>query len=187
MEAFEVGILVIGILIFIGSFFFKVGNEKKENGDINVLDPSAIEAYKTEMTHLEEEMKERVDAYCKEAMLLVEEKVCKLSNEKILAVNETARGTLEQIKQNHSEVVFLYSMLHEKEEALHSTTLQEEKEVEVEERVPFDLEEEDPVQRRDKILSLYKRGETIRDISKRLNIGQGEVQLVVKLFTGGQG
>ena len=184
MELFEVIILVLGILVIIGSFFLKVGDENKETSELEVLDLPSIDAYKSEMAHVEEAMKARVDAYCKEAMMLVEEKVCKLSNEKILALDETARGTLDQIKQNHSEVVFLYSMLHEKEEKINSTTLPNEEEVE--ERVTLNLQEEDPVQRRDKILSLYNRGETVRDISKRLDIGQGEVQLVVKLFTGGQ-
>ena len=45
----------------------------------------------------------------------VEEQLAHISNEKIMAVNEFSEQLLEQIEENHKEVVFLYDMLNEKE------------------------------------------------------------------------
>ncbi|MCI8372783.1 MAG: hypothetical protein HFI75_10415 [Lachnospiraceae bacterium] len=45
----------------------------------------------------------------------------KLSNEKIMAVNEFSDQVMDQINKNHNEVMFLYSMLSDKQKELDAT------------------------------------------------------------------
>lgn len=68
---------------------------------------------------LEEEVKEKVASLLQEEQSNVveesKEQLGHLSNEKILAVGEYGDQVLDKIQKNHSEVVFLYNMLNEKE------------------------------------------------------------------------
>jgi len=50
-----------------------------------------------------------------EAMIRTDDQLSQISNEKIMAVSEFSDQILEKIKQNHTEVVFLYDMLNEKD------------------------------------------------------------------------
>ena len=54
--------------------------------------------------------------------------------------------------------------------------------VEEEEKSGFESIEE--MSRNDKILALHRQGVSVLDISKKLNIGQGEVKLIIDLFRG---
>ena len=55
----------------------------------------------------------------------------------------------------------------------------------VEHRLDIAEKEEDSVanQQKEKILQLYKQGMSILEISKALQIGQGEVKLIIGLYT----
>ncbi len=50
-----------------------------------------------------------------EAMIRTDDQLSQISNEKIMALSEFSDQIIEKIKQNHSEVIFLYDMLNEKD------------------------------------------------------------------------
>jgi len=62
-----------------------------------------------------------VDESMNDAMGKTERSLEKLSNEKIMAVNEYSDTVMKEIHKNHEEVMFLYDMLNTKQESLKKT------------------------------------------------------------------
>lgn len=151
------------------------------------------------------EVNEVIATKVEEAIVKVDDNLSLISNEKIMAVNEFGEQILEKINHNHSEVVFLYNMLNEKEKELKELIVQvnqgknmvkedekrtlSEREEKGREDNTVTMEEisalgEAEENKNQMILDLHKQGKTILDISKQLEIGQGEVKLVIDLFQG---
>lgn len=128
-----------------------------------------------------------------------------LSNEKIMAVDEFSTQVLEKIEQNHQEVVFLYSMLEEKErqiKALQAKPVTRETRAKKAEKPRQRTKDTRKVKTQPEqnmqqmssmaevsdinqsIIDLYKSGKNVLEISKILDMGQGEVKLVVDLYGG---
>ena len=171
----------------------------------------------------------------------------KISNTKILEMNEYAESVLGEINRNHNETVFLYDMLNEKAKEIkttvkdaNNTKRQVEKihaEVKASDDVPADnntdavneskKQEKDSMDTKDiakerltalnkknnekikssegkrkvnrqvekldpdmssneKILKLNEMGVSVKEIAKQLNLGIGEVKLVIDLYKGGK-
>lgn len=67
----------------------------------------------------EQRVKERIEVLLlektEEAMIKTDDQLSQISNEKIMAVSEFSDQILEKIKQNHTEIIFLFDMLNEKD------------------------------------------------------------------------
>ena len=216
MSGFEVVLLLIGLALVIISFML---TEKLSVGQNNITystpDPKElqenVEIFKKEIEEYLERAKETtIDS--------VNDSLCHLSNEKIMSVNEYGEMVMERIDKNHSEVVFLYGMLTDKEKEFKELLVKsnhEEEKLEVSsvnivkemnptrgatksllgsqaakvELAMMDFNEDDSHEvfetRQKQILTLFKQGKKVPEIAKQLDIGQGEVQLVVNVFTGG--
>lgn len=112
---FEIALFVLGAAFVIISFFIvDNGNKESDNSDAQAEDSERAD-----------DIYERIVTRCsKEADIILqetEEKLKKLSNDKIIAVGEYSDQILEKISTNHNEVVFLYQMLIDKEEELKKT------------------------------------------------------------------
>lgn len=114
MTGFDICLIAIALVCIVASFML---SEKIDQG-ANANQVSE-EMLATLLSHNQESMKESLDAYLHEVKEQVIEETIgelnKVSNEKIMAVDEFSNTVLEKINQNHSEVVFLYNMLNEKE------------------------------------------------------------------------
>ena len=118
MGALEIILLAAGAVIFIASFCIPVKQEKlkEETRDlaeeeIRVLVAEEVENVRGKLTEIsEEEMRQQIENS--------ERSMERISNEKIMAVNEYSDTVLEEIHKNHEEVVFLYDMLKNKKESL---------------------------------------------------------------------
>lgn len=141
------------------------------------------------------------------------------SNEKIMEFDEFSSQLLEKINHNHEEVVFMYSMLNEKEKELKedvakrtvkkkavstdaSSEIHEKKEESKKsaaghkagntqmkaEKEPGHSSKKEPgtsaESANEEIINMYKQGKSVLEISKELNIGQGEVKLMIALYGG---
>lgn len=111
MTALEIIMLIIGIVCFVGSFILTKDDEepvtkRKSN-------------YKPELTSDQEEMlKEQVNVLVENQMSILEESteaaLDKISNVKIMEMNEYVEAVFQEINKNHNETVFMYDMLNEK-------------------------------------------------------------------------
>lgn len=119
MNALEVVLVLIGVSAYAASFILPEKNKGKERMELDQEEikkmiqeqlPSAKEKIETEA---KEQAEETVDK--------IERELEKLSNEKIMAVNEYSDSVMEEIQKNHTEVMFLYNMLNEKEQDVKDT------------------------------------------------------------------
>ncbi|MBP1585182.1 MAG: hypothetical protein ILP17_05775 [Lachnospiraceae bacterium] len=121
MTILEILLLAAGALLIAASFFVPA-----KEGDIDT-DISGLvrEEVKKSIESESENMRKHVDDVVSEAVSYAEEKtertLERVSNEKIMAVNEYSDTVLEEINKNHKEVMFLYEMLNDKQKNLKDT------------------------------------------------------------------
>ena len=114
MTGFDICLIAIALVCIIASFMLSEKIDQSANAN-----QVSEEMLATLLSHNQESMKESLDAYLHEVKVQVIEETIgelnKVSNEKIMAVDAFSNTVLEKINQNHSEAVFLYNMLNEKE------------------------------------------------------------------------
>ena len=129
MSVLEMVLLIMGIVIFIGSFL--IPERKKRSGkEETVIDEKKIhDLVEKEVEEAQEKITDIVDETITYAMEKTERSMDRLTNEKMMAVNEYSDTVLSEINKNHQEVVFLYDMLNDKHENLKNTVTEVEKTV----------------------------------------------------------
>ena len=116
MTALEVGLIICGIICVILSFVFG------KNEDTKVV----THEVKTDLSDKQkEEIRIQIDSLVKEELDNINERteasLDKISNTKILEMNDYAETVINEINRNHNETVFLYDMLNEKAKEVKST------------------------------------------------------------------
>lgn len=235
MEAMEIILLIAGMTVFVLSFIIpakreEMSAETKEavRREIDTFIAADVEAAKEKIGAVAEET---VEYSIEKAERMLE----RVSNEKIMAVSEYADTVLKDINKNHTEVMFLYDILNEKQQSIKETVSEvtqtvkraekaadeaaaadQIKEAEIMAEEPkTDSVPEIPAKRNGyakqaeamavlakspefasvsgespdgnnngKILELHKQGKTNVEIAKELDLGVGEVKLVIGLFEG---
>ena len=113
MTGLEIALLVIGIMIMIASFIFSTDKQKTEME--SVVTGELSEKQKEE---IDRQIKEILDDRMDEVKEQTEINLDKLSNRKMLEMNEYSDTILAEINRNHNEVMFLYDMLNEKKKEI---------------------------------------------------------------------
>lgn len=121
MSVLEIILLSIGGLLFVVSFLIP---ERKEQvpEEAKALVKKEIEALVAqEMNHIKGHVEDVVNEAVEYSVEKTERSLERLSNEKIMAVNEYSDTVLQEIHRNHEEVMFLYDMLNHKHVNLKNT------------------------------------------------------------------
>lgn len=242
MNAIEIFLIVAGIICVIVSVVMNF-SDQSDKKEVTVS---------TDLTDEQKnKIKQQIDTIIDDQVNGLSEKteaaLDKISNTKILEMNEYAESVLGEINRNHNETVFLYDMLNEKAKEIkttvkdvNNTKRQVEKihaEVKASDDVPADnntdavneskqqekdsrdtkdiakerltalnkknnekikssegkrkvnrqAEKLDPdMSSNEKILKLNEMGVSVKEIAKQLNLGIGEVKLVIDLYKGGK-
>lgn len=118
MNPLEIALIIIGVMTVIVSCIMVDRSGKTVSHPAG--QPFSLENSLTqeEKNKLVEKMKEQLTDVSEETVVRTDDALSRLSNEKIIAVNEFSDQILEKIKRNHEEVVFLYNMLNDKEKEL---------------------------------------------------------------------
>ena len=112
MGILEVVLLIAGIVIFVGSFLLPSG---KEGGiDKEAAKEEIKNLVEEEMQTVRSRMQDKMDETSEDALEKAERSLERLTNEKIMAVNEYSDTVLQEIHKNHEEAMFLYDMLNNK-------------------------------------------------------------------------
>lgn len=117
MGAAEIILLLIGIVLFIASFIIPQKKEISES-ESKFSEAQLKELAEKEMKLIQEKMESVVAETLDYAVEKTERALERLSNEKIMAINEYSDTVLKEINRNHEEVVFLYDMLNDKHTSL---------------------------------------------------------------------
>lgn len=202
MGTVEIVLLVIGIICVIGGIILGITSD---NGEADTT--AAVSDY--DAASQVSQVSQTIDSIIEKKMQDIEDKtearLDKISNTKILEMNEYADGVLKEINRNHNEVMFMYDMLNEKDKEIKTTV----KDVNVarinqtqayaDKKQPRQNVKEQPLSSisdiedviqdkslstNEKIIKLYTKGCRDVDIAKSLKIGVGEVRLIINLAAG---
>lgn len=117
----EILLLIFGGIVFTVSFFLPAGKKKETEGHEAADEEQIKEMIGKELAQAKNQINEIVDETITYSMEKTERSMERLTNEKMMAVNEFSDTVLEQINKNHKEAVFLYDMLNDKHENLKTT------------------------------------------------------------------
>lgn len=121
MGIMEIVLIVLGVIVFVGSFLLPAGKKTDSDSGSQMSEEIIHEMVEKEVEGAKTQIGDIVDETIIYAMEKTERSLDRLTNEKMLAVNEYSDTVLEEINKNHKEVVFLYDMLSDKHENLKST------------------------------------------------------------------
>ena len=114
MNTLEVVLVLIGVGAYAASFVLPERKQGKKQPEISQEEIKKL--IRDQIPAAKEEIEAEVKEQAEETVEQIERELEKLSNEKIMAVNEYSDSVLEEIQKNHTEVMFLYDMLNEKEQ-----------------------------------------------------------------------
>ncbi len=118
MSTTEIVLLVIGGLFFAISFFLP---DTKKDEEKKITEDEIRDLVNKEMDAAKIKIDDMVEETVNYSIEKTERALERLSNEKIMAVDEYSETVLKKINDNHNEAVFLYDMLNDKDEKLKNT------------------------------------------------------------------
>lgn len=121
MGTLEIVLLIIGAVVFVLSFLLPAGSAEADQNTKEMVQDEVKNAVSREMDGVKGQIEDIVDETVTYAVEKTERALERVSNEKIMAVNEYSDTVLEDINKNHKEVMFLYDMLNDKHESLKDT------------------------------------------------------------------
>jgi len=115
MTGLEIALLTIGLIVIVASFVFS----SKSDGDTihNVKDVTFTDKQKED---IKKQITDILDEQIENVKEQTEISLDKLSNQKMLEMNEYSDTILQEINRNHNEVMFLYDMLNEKKKEINN-------------------------------------------------------------------
>ena len=129
MGILEIVLLIAGVIIFTGSFFLPLGGEKNTGIDQKAAKEEIHGLVEEEMNNVRSKMQDKMEETSEDAIEKAERALERLTNEKIMAVNEYSDTVLQEIHKNHEEAMFLYDMLNSKHANIKDTVSKMEKAV----------------------------------------------------------
>ena len=121
MDILEVILLIVGIVIFIGSFLLPAGRSDAGRIDTDAAKQEIHGLIEEEMKTVRAQVQDKVEETSEDVVEKAERSLERLTNEKIMAVNEYSDTVLQEIHKNHEEAMFLYDMLNSKHDSLVET------------------------------------------------------------------
>lgn len=129
MNTMEIVLILLGILLFALGYFLPEKKETPDNDAVLFSEEEIKKMVDHEMSDAKSRIEDIVDETVNYAIEKTERSMDRLTNEKMLAVNEYSDTVLDKINKNHNEAVFLYDMLNDKHENLKNTVSEAEKTV----------------------------------------------------------
>jgi hypothetical protein len=221
MTALEIVLVAVGMAFIVVSFFV---TEKLTSSDIEKVKELSSDEIKQmvrdELADAKITIQDNIDAEVEDYMLRATRNLEKETNEKMMAIDEYSNTVMNSINETHSKVMFMYSMLNDKEESIqqlveeppYEMQLQEEEDdisneyihktsqadamigftqgiSQQEEELAQPQEPQEPeaannASTNEVILSLHRQGMSSVDIARMLELGEGQVKLVIHLYEG---
>ena len=205
MGTVAIVLIVIGIICVIISIILGITDNKEQADTASYV--SDYDSAK-QVSQVSKAIDDIIDKKMQDIEEKTEASLDKISNTKILEMNEYADNVLKEINRNHNEVMFMYDMLNEKDKEIKTTVKSvnatntqargmgtvRERLIKLDEtqkapqRISVDeFPLDDKIDKNQKIMTLYNNGYNDIDIAKRLKLGVGEVRLVIKLYVNAAG
>ncbi|MCM1261598.1 MAG: DUF6115 domain-containing protein [Butyrivibrio sp.] len=117
----EILLIIVGVVIFALGYFMP-DRKGDVDEDIQVIGEDEVrKLVDNEMENIKGQISDIIDESITYSIEKTERSMERLSNEKIMAINEYSDTVLDEINKNHKEVLFLYDMLNDKHENIKNT------------------------------------------------------------------
>lgn len=118
MSPIVILLIILGLIFIFASFFLTTKEDEEDKNDVIEIPEELSEEQKAKIDKLlADYMDEKVDSKLSD----IEGKFGEIVNEKTLALGDYAVTVNEEIERNHNEVMFLYSMLSDKQKEIMTT------------------------------------------------------------------
>lgn len=114
MTTLEIILLILGAIVFVGSFVVPETRSEMEEVDKQFTQEQIQEMLKAELRDVRSKVEDTVEETVSYSMERTERALERISNEKLTAISEYAETVLTDIHKSHEEVLFLYDMLNDK-------------------------------------------------------------------------
>lgn len=121
MGVTEIVLIILGIAVFAASFLVPDKYAKQEDGIIKEQEKKLKLFLQRELQTIRIGIEEKVEESMVSSGEKSERYMERITNEKIMAIQEYSDTVLEQIHKNHEEAVFLYDMLNNKHDQIKYT------------------------------------------------------------------
>lgn len=116
MLAVEIVLILIGVAFLVGSHFIEEKFSEKDLQEISKMSEAQLSVIvdkqlKSARVQVEDAVEEIID----ESLAVTKRGLEKETNQKIMAVSEYSDTVLETMNKTHNEIMFLYSMLNDKQ------------------------------------------------------------------------
>jgi len=116
MVAVEIVLILIGVVFLIGSHFVEEKLSQKDIEHISLLSEKELKIIADkQVKKVETQVENSVEEIIDESLEITKRGLEKETNAKIMAVSEYSDTVLENINKTHNEIMFLYSMLNDKQ------------------------------------------------------------------------
>lgn len=120
MEILQVIVLILGALLFTVSFF--IPDKQADSGKIKEKEERIFnELMEKELPNIRKKIDEATEEGLEHAKENSRRQMERLTNEKMMAINEYSDTVMAEIHKNHEEAVFLYDMLNNKHAQVKNT------------------------------------------------------------------
>lgn len=167
MGGIEIILLIVGGIVFLLSFIIPV-QKKSDLKEVRKLAKEEIQdMVSKEKDTIRNHAEEMVEEVLQEGINKAERSLERLTNEKIMAVNEYSDTVLDEINRNHKEVVFLYDMLNDKHQTITSIVSEVTKTVKQAEKLQRELEDKKQEDNKEEKQENNKRSQKRNNIRER--------------------
>lgn len=122
METVEIVLILVGVAFLVGSHFIQERFSEKDLQEISKMSETQLniiveKQLKSARTQVEDSVEEIID----ESLEITKRGLEKQTNEKIMAISEYSDTIFETMNKTHNEIMFLYSMLNDKQSEMTDT------------------------------------------------------------------
>lgn len=117
----EILLILLGILAFVASFVIPEKLNDKDFANAKIPEEKIKELIENEVKQASFQIEEKVEETVAATTEKTERYMERMSNEKIMAIQEFSDTVISQINKNHEEAVFLYDMLNNKHAQVKNT------------------------------------------------------------------
>lgn len=121
MTAFGIVLLIVGVIIFAFSFFIPDKADRQTRKEKEKQQEEIRRLLEKELDSMKLRVNEATNETVEYGMDKCERSLEKISNEKIMAVNEYSTTIMDEMDKKHKEIMFLYDMLNDKQVDIKNT------------------------------------------------------------------
>lgn len=112
----EIILIMLGVVIFVASFFITEKMSQKDLEQITLMSEADLKSIsEKQVKEVKVQVMNSVEEIIEESLEITKRGLERETNKKIMAVSEYSDTVMEEMNKTHNEIMFLYSMLNDKQ------------------------------------------------------------------------